>query len=55
MKTIGNPRRLERCSQNRSDADFARVPVDLELANGGRTTVLVAVRGGHTVDLEWQE
>lgn len=41
--------------ENRSDADFARVPVDLELANGGRTTVLVAVRGGHTVDLEWQE
>ncbi len=41
--------------ENRSDADFARVPVDLELANGGRTTVLVAVRGGQTVDLEWQE
>lgn len=41
--------------ENRGDADFARVPVDLELANGGRTTVLVAVRGGQTVDLEWQE
>ena len=41
--------------ENRGDADFARVPVDLELANGGRTTVLVSVRGGQTVELKLQE
>ena len=41
--------------ENSSDADFARVPVDLELANGGRTTVLVSVRAGQTVELKLQE
>lgn len=41
--------------ENRSDADFAQVPVDLELADGGRTTVLVSVRAGQSVELELQE
>ena len=41
--------------ENRSDADFAHMPVDMELEGGGRTTVLVSARGGQTVDLEMQE
>ncbi len=41
--------------ENRGDADFERVPVDLELANGGRSTVLVSARSGQTVELDWQE
>ena len=41
--------------ENRSDADFAQVPVDLELADGGRTTVLVSVGAGQTVELKLQE
>ena len=41
--------------ENRSAEDFARVPVDLELEGGGRTTVLVSARGGQTVELELQE
>lgn len=41
--------------ENRGDADFERVPVDLELANGGRSTVLVSARSGQTVELDLQE
>jgi len=41
--------------ENHSETDFARVPVDLELANGGRTTVLLSARGGQTSELELQE
>lgn len=41
--------------ENRSDVDFTQVPVDLELADGGRTTVLVSVRAGQTVELKLQE
>jgi hypothetical protein len=41
--------------ENRSDADFAQVPVDLDLADGGRTTVLVSVGAGRTVELKLQE
>ena len=41
--------------ENRSDVDFTQVPVDLELADGGRTMVLVSVRAGQTVELKLQE
>ena len=41
--------------ENRSDADFAHMPVDIELEDGGRTTVLVSARGGQTVELKMQE
>ena len=39
--------------ENRSDMDFERLPVDLELADGGRSTLLVSVRKGArtTVDV----
>ena len=41
--------------ENRSDADFERVPVDLELADGARSTVLVSVRSGQTIELDLRE
>lgn len=41
--------------ENRSDMDFERVPVDLELADGGRSTVLVSVRSGEKITLDWPE
>ncbi|MGD9780920.1 MAG: hypothetical protein AB7V14_02070 [Kiritimatiellia bacterium] len=41
--------------ENRSDMDFERVPVDLELADGGRSTVLVSVRSGQTVEVDLME
>ena len=41
--------------ENRSDADFERVPVDLELEGGGRTTLLVAARSGQTVEIDLRE
>ena len=39
--------------ENRSDVDFEMIPVDLVLAGGGRSTVLVSVQSGasRTVDL----
>ena len=41
--------------ENRSDADFARVPVDVELANGGRTTMLVSIPRGQTAEVDLRE
>ena len=41
--------------ENRSDVDFERVPVDLELEDGARSTVLVSVRSGQKFELDWQE
>ena len=40
---------------NRSDMDFERVPVDLELENGTRSTVLVSVRSGQKIELDLRE
>ena len=40
---------------NRSDADFERVPVDVERADGRRATVLVAVRRGQRLEVDLQE
>lgn len=41
--------------ENRSDMDFERVPVDLELADGGQSTWLVSVRGGEKIVLDLPE
>ena len=41
--------------ENRSDVDFERVPVDLELADGARSTVLVSVRSGQRIELDLRE
>ena len=41
--------------ENRSDMDFERVPVDLELADGGQTTKLVSVRSGEKIVLDLSE
>ncbi len=38
--------------ENRSDVDFERLPVDLELADGGRSTVLVSVRSGARASID---
>lgn len=38
--------------ENRSDVDFEGIPVDLVLAGGGQSTVLVSVPRGSHVDLE---
>ena len=40
---------------NQSDADFERVPVDVERADGRRATVLVAVRRGQKLEVDLQE
>lgn len=41
--------------ENRSDMDFNRIPVDLEWADGGRSTVLVSVQSGQKTALDLQE
>ncbi|NCA81158.1 MAG: hypothetical protein EOM72_00230 [Opitutae bacterium] len=41
--------------ENRSDMDFERVPVDLELADGGHSTRLVSVRSGEKIVLDLPE
>lgn len=41
--------------ENRSDVDFERVPVDLELADGARSTVLVSVRSGQKIEMDMRE
>lgn len=41
--------------ENRSDMDFENVPVDLELADGGQSTLLVSVRGGEKIVLDLPE
>ena len=41
--------------ENRSDMDFERIPVDVELRGGGRSTVLVSVRSGETIAMDWLE
>ena len=38
--------------ENRSDMDFTDLPVDLELAAGGRTTLLVSVPAGQAVAVD---
>ncbi|MDD2520718.1 MAG: hypothetical protein PHR34_07165 [Kiritimatiellae bacterium] len=38
--------------ENRGDADFRRVPVDLELADGSRSTVLADVAAGQKIKME---
>lgn len=41
--------------ENRSDVSFDQVPVDLELEDGARSTVLVSVRSGQTIEVKLQE
>jgi hypothetical protein len=41
--------------ENRSDMDFENVPVDLKLADGGRSTLLVSVRSGEKIGLDMPE
>lgn len=41
--------------ENRSDAEFERVPVDLELEDGARSTVLVSVQSGQNTELDLRE
>ncbi len=41
--------------ENGSDADFERVPVDVERGDGRRATVLVSVRSGQKVEVDLQE
>ena len=38
--------------ENRSDIDVERVPVDLYLAGGARSTLLVSVRSGESVTID---
>ena len=38
--------------ENHSDMDFTDLPVDLELAAGGRTTLLVSVPAGQAVAVD---
>ncbi len=40
---------------NGSDMDFERLPVDLDLHNGGRMTVLVSARAGEKTEMELPE
>ena len=42
-------------AENRSDMDFERVPVDLELADGTRSAVLLSIPRGQTIELDGQE
>ena len=42
-------------AENRSDLDFERVPVDLELADGNRSTVLLSLPRGAKIALDLQE
>lgn len=41
--------------ENHSDMDFEHVPVDLELEDGARSTVLVSVRSGQKIEVDLQE
>ena len=41
--------------ENAGDMDFERVPVDLDLAGGGRMTVLASVRAGRKTEIEFPE
>ena len=41
--------------ENRSDMNFDQVPVDLELEDGTRSTVLVSVRSGQKIEVNLQE
>jgi hypothetical protein len=42
-------------AENRSDMDFEHVPVDLTLAGGGRSTMLLSIRSGEKTVLDLRE